>query len=63
MENKDESKILGVSLRGWLALLIIFTVCFMSSTGTKVIEPLYSMSTMALGFFFGQKIANQKSNV
>ena len=52
---ETESKLLGISLRGWLSLLVTLTVCLMSSSGVKIEEPLYSLSIMTIGFYFGQK--------
>lgn len=57
----DESKILGVSLRGWLALIIIATACSMAFIGKKVDEPLYSLVMFVAGMYFGQK-TSQKPN-
>ena len=51
----DDSKILGVSVRAWLAVLLTYTVCIMSGYGVKIDEPLYSGFLMGLGFFLGQK--------
>lgn len=51
----DESKILGVSVRGWLAVLMATTVCVMSAGKIPVVEPLYSGFLMGLGFYLGQK--------
>jgi hypothetical protein len=51
----DESKILGVSIRGWLAVLMTMTVCVMSAFKTTITEPLYSGFLMGLGFYLGQK--------
>jgi 5-bromo-4-chloroindolyl phosphate hydrolysis protein len=56
----NESKFLGVSIRGWLAVFIVSTVCFMSVRQIAVIEPLYSMAMLALGFYFGQKSGNKE---
>ena len=56
----DESKFLGVSVRGWLAVLLTFTICGMSFLGKTVAEPLYTLSTVAIGFYFGQKTTNGK---
>lgn len=53
--NADDSRLWGVSMRAWMALLIVVTVCAMSMAGIPVVEPLYSMSLLALGFYFGQK--------
>jgi len=51
----EESKILGVSLRGWIALIIVYTVCLMSIYSNEVREPLYTLCTTAVGFYFGSK--------
>jgi uncharacterized membrane protein YhaH (DUF805 family) len=61
LENqKNESQILGVSLRGWLALMIVFTVCAMSSWGADIKEPLYSMVLISIGYYYGQKKTNNE---
>jgi len=52
---QDDSRPFGVSMRGWLALIIVLTVCGMSAFSVMVVEPLYSMALLALGFYFGQK--------
>ena len=57
----DESKLFGVSVRGWLAVIIILTVCLMSAFSITIIEPLYSISLLSIGFYFGQK--KDKPNV
>ena len=51
----DDSKLFGVSFRGWLAFIIVFSVCMMSLSGVKVDEPLYTLCTVAVGFYFGSK--------
>lgn len=51
----DESKIFGVSLRGWIALFITVTICAMAVLMLEVKEPLYSISLFVIGFYFGQK--------
>ena len=50
-----QSQVWSISIRGWLALMLTITVCVMSGVGVEVIEPLYSMALLALGFYFGQK--------
>lgn len=60
-----ESAFANVSVRAWLALGIIGTVCLISVGGAAaglmrgesitIAEPLYSMAVLALGFYFGQK--------
>lgn len=54
--EQGDSRPFGISMRGWLALIIVLTVCGMSAAGVLVVEPLYSMSMLALGFYFGQKV-------
>lgn len=57
VENGNgDSRIKGVSVRAWLALMLCYTVCMMSCFGMKVEEPLYSAMLLALGFYFGQKV-------
>lgn len=51
----DESKIFGVSWRGWLAFIMISTVCAMALLKIEVVEPLYSLTSLAIGFYFGSK--------
>jgi hypothetical protein len=48
------SSVFHISLRGWLAIMLVGTVCYMSIVGKAVEEPLYSLSIAALGFYFGQ---------
>lgn len=58
--DKRESKVFNISIRGWLAVIIICTVCYMSIGEKTVVEPLYSMAMLALGFYFGQKSQPKK---
>ena len=55
----DHSTIFGVSLRGWIALIVILTVCAMSILKTDIKEPLYTLAGLIIGFYFGQ---NPKKN-
>jgi len=50
-----DSKIFQVSVRSWLAIVFTGTICAMSLMGKEVIEPLYGLGYLAIGFFFGQK--------
>jgi hypothetical protein len=54
-EPKSESKVLGVSVRGWIASIIIVTVCAMSVMRIDIAEPLYGLAMAAMGWYFGQK--------
>ena len=51
----QDSQLVGVSVRAWLAILLTITVCVMALLTLKVEEPLYTLATIALGFYFGQK--------
>ena len=50
-----ESKAFSVSVRAWLAIMLVATVCGMSVAGKVVEEPLYTLVGMALGWYYGQK--------
>ena len=50
-----ESQVLSVSVRGWVTLLIVGTVCAMSVLAMSVDEPLKAGFIFVLGFYFGQK--------
>lgn len=53
--TENDSRVGGVSVRAWLATMLTVTVCIMALLTLKVEEPLYTMATIALGFYFGQK--------
>lgn len=57
----DESRFLGISWRGFLALIVIATVCFMSFYGMKVEEPLYSLVLVISSAYFGSKGISSKN--
>lgn len=46
---------LHISLRGVIAVLVVLTVCFMSLYGLEVKEPLYTLSAMTVGWYFGRQ--------
>ena len=51
----NESQVFGISVRGWITVIMVSTVCAMAIMKINVTEPLYSLVTMAVGFFLGQK--------
>ena len=59
-EDVHECSVWSVSVRGWLALMLVATVCALSGGDVVIREPLYSMAIMVLGFYFGQKTSNAK---
>ncbi len=54
--DKQQDSALQISVRAWIALILVSTVCFMAVFEKPIEEPLYSLSIMAIGFYFGQKI-------
>lgn len=59
----DDSKLIGVSVRAWLAILFSVTVCAMALGGMEVKEPLYTLAATACAFYFGQKNQNPSPRV
>ncbi len=64
----QDSTIWGVSVRAWLVIMLVFTLCLSTLlnplfgyliTGDLFIEikePFYSAVTISLGYFFGQSV-------
>lgn len=52
--HKSESGILSISIRGWLSLIVVYTVCLMSVFKLEVKEPLYTMCGMMIAFYYAQ---------
>lgn len=50
----DESKIFGVTVRAFLAIVLVLCSCGLMMY-MKEVEKLFGLSMMALGFYFGQK--------
>lgn len=50
-----ESFAFGLSVRAWIALSLVWTVCYMAIYQLEVKEPLYSLALLAVGFYFGQR--------
>ncbi len=51
----EESQLFGVSIRGWIAVILVSTVCLMSMFKIKVEEPMYTLVVMAVSFYLGSK--------
>lgn len=83
MNPPAESQIFGVSIRAWIACTLMGTVCFIyiidafttawlnlngASLDQKISEPLYSLSLMAVTYYFskdkpaGKTAADDNSN-
>ena len=59
----DGSQIGGISLRGLLAIAVILTVCYMSIAKTPVVEPLYTLCTVVVAFYFGHQVGQASKKV
>lgn len=52
--TQPQSQLMSVSVRGWLALLVVFTICAMSLARIPVTEPLLTIGGMIVAFYYGQ---------
>ena len=59
-EPQDESKVFGISIRGFITLLVVFTVCAMSATQLEIKEPLYTLAGLTIGYYFGHSVRGLK---
>lgn len=50
-----ESFAFGVSVRAWIVLMVVCTVCTMAFQGIEVKEPLYSIALFSVGFYFSRQ--------
>jgi len=55
-----ESRMFGVTIRGWIAVLIVLTVCAMSLMKIEVKEPLYTLVISAVSFYLGSRNSMMK---
>lgn len=51
-----DSHFVKISVRAWIALILVLATCTMSIMAKEIKEPLYSLVTLAVGFYFGQKL-------
>ncbi len=52
---KPESHFYHISIRAWITLVLILAVVWMSVTGLKIEEPLYTLVGMVVAYYFGQR--------
>jgi hypothetical protein len=55
--SSDESTIKGVSIRGIIALVLIASVCALAFLKIAVTEPLYTLASTVVAFYFGHQTA------
>ena len=54
-EVNGDSHFVKISIRAWIALIVVGTVCVMSFLQKDVVEPLYTLASLSVGYYFGQK--------
>jgi hypothetical protein len=52
--TNDNSSLFGVTIRGWIAMGVVATICLMSGLKIDIKEPLYTLAGLIVGFYFGQ---------
>lgn len=51
--TRTSSTIFGVSVRAWLSILIVGTVCALASFGRDIPQVLGNLAISAISFYFG----------
>lgn len=59
----EESKLFGMSVRAYIALVLTMSVAAMCCLKIDVPPTLHDGWFLVLGFFFGQKVSNQQTGV
>jgi hypothetical protein len=54
LKESPDSKAFNVSIRAWICLLVVLTVCYMSVAQIEIREPLYTLCGMVIGYYFAQ---------
>lgn len=57
----SESVLFRVSVRAWISIMLTVTVCYMGLKSIEVKEPLYTLATIAIGFYFGRQSSQLRS--
>ena len=52
---KGESQIWGVSLRGWMAVMIVAAICSIALLGRQIDPALLALGSTVIGAYFGQR--------
>lgn len=48
------SSVFHISIRGWAAIMLVGTICWMSVMQMEIREPLNNMGMVAIGFLFAR---------
>jgi hypothetical protein len=54
-ESRFKAYGVTLSIRALLVLIIVLASAYMSMLGIKIEEPFYSLVTVSVGYYFGQK--------
>ena len=54
-QPQGDSKAFGITIHGWIAMIVVYTICLMSVFDKTISEPLYTIGGMVVAFYFGQK--------
>ena len=61
LDSTGESKAFGISMRGWLAFMVVWTFCLLAVSQIQVDEPFRTVLIMVVTFYFGQKSVQPKA--
>lgn len=62
LKSEQESKLFGVTIRGWIAIEVVTVVCIMSLLKIKVEEPVYTLVISVCSFYMGSKMTSMTMN-
>ena len=61
-QHAGESGFLGLSIRAWLALILVVSFCALCFLRPGLEEKLYLLVAVAIGFYYGSKPAPKTPN-
>lgn len=54
-DSRGESRALNISLRGWMALLIVVTFCYCAVLSDDPLAAMKDLVLIVIGFYFGTR--------
>jgi hypothetical protein len=61
LDSTGERKAFGLSMRGWLAFLVVWTYCLLAVQKIEVSVQFQAVVIMVVTFYFGQKSIQPKA--
>ncbi len=55
----DTSTLMGVSVRGWMAMMITATICYLGIRQMDIKDPIYSLGLVAFGAYLGKVVPSK----